>query len=154
MEAFLFFSQYNTVKVSYWTTTLQRPSVFHGHVFKKCWFDLIPVYWQILIRNQTSCIEYFDTWRGDFTVRQVDFRITCMDRQIKNFGKQENTPAGCILPIRKLYMLQFQLPPPDVTGVLGPQMNKFEQVSSDYHKMLLTGDRFPGLMSGCPRSDV
>ena len=43
-------------------------------------------------------------------------------------------------------MLQFQLPPPDVTpSGVSSQMNKFEQVYSDYHQMSLAGS--PGLMS-------
>ena len=33
-------------------------------------------------------------------------------------------------------MLQFQWPPPDVTPG-GPQVNKFEQVSSEHHQMSL-----------------
>ena len=50
------------------------------------------------------------------------------------------------------YMLQFQWPPPGVAlagvGVIpGPQMNKFEQVSSDHHQMSLP-------RGGVPRSVV
>ena len=64
-------------------------------------------------------------------------------------------------------MLQFQLPPPDVTWGVGPGINKFEQVSTDHHQMSLAregmslhlmpkgkatgkaaGDWSPGLMSG------
>ena len=31
---------------------------------------------------------------------------------------------------------------------LGPQVNKFEQVSSDDHQMSVAGGRYTGLMSG------
>ena len=63
---------------------------------------------------------------------------------------QDSIPLGCILLAWKLYMLQFQLPPLDVTlgeGGWGPQINKVEQVSSDHHQMSLAGGRSPGLMS-------
>ena len=55
-----------------------------------------------------------------------------------------------MLPAWKLFMIQLQLPPPDVTpgGRVDPQMNKFVQVSSDDHQMLLAGGRSLGLMSG------
>ena len=48
---------------------------------------------------------------------------------LKDKWKQESIPVGCVLPPWKLYVLQFQWPL--------PQMNKFEQVSSDYHQMQL-----------------
>ena len=52
--------------------------------------------------------------------------------------KQENIPVGCLLSAWKLYVILFQLPPPDFTHgqLVGPQMNKFEQVSRDHHQML------------------
>ena len=63
--------------------------------------------------------------------------------------QQDSIPVGCIPPTCKPYLLQFQLPPPDVAprGGGGPQMNKFEQVSSDHHQMSLGRGRSPGLMS-------
>ena len=52
--------------------------------------------------------------------------------------KQDRIPVGCIPPAWKPYAFQFQLPSLDVTrGVgdrMGPQMNKFQQVSSDTSK--------------------
>ena len=33
---------------------------------------------------------------------------------------------------------------------VGPQMNKFEQVSSDHHQMSLLGDKSPGVNGGVP----
>ena len=63
--------------------------------------------------------------------------------------QQDIIPVGCIMPIWKLYMLQFQLPPLGIwAGKVGPQMNKFEQVSSGHHQMSLVGGRSSGLMSG------
>ena len=55
--------------------------------------------------------------------------------------QQDSIPVGYIPPTCKPYLFQFQLPPPDVAprGGGGPQMNKFEQVSSDHHQMSLTG---------------
>ena len=54
---------------------------------------------------------------------------------------QESIPVGCILPAWKLYVLQFQWPPPDVVPGVGggqdPQVIKVEQVFSDHHQMLL-----------------
>ena len=41
---------------------------------------------------------------------------------------------------RKPYMLQFQWPLPDVTLGVGPQMNKFEQESSNHHQISLAGE--------------
>ena len=60
--------------------------------------------------------------------------------------KQENIPVGYIQPTWKPHILQFQLPPPNVTPE-DPQINKFEQVSSDHHKTSLVGGS-PGLMLG------
>ena len=62
---------------------------------------------------------------------------------------EDSIPVGCISLTSKLYVLQFQLPPLDVTlGGVGPKMNMFEQVSSDHDQMsLAVGGRSPGLMS-------
>ena len=46
-------------------------------------------------------------------------------------NKQDKIIIGCILPV-------FQWPPLDVSGG-GPQVNKFEQVSSDDQQMSLAG---------------
>ena len=43
--------------------------------------------------------------------------------------KQESIPVGRVPQAWKLYLLQFQWPPPDVTRK-GPKMNKLEQVSA------------------------
>ena len=81
--------------------------------------------------------------------RSVDNHSTSSFIDNKVVLKQESIPVGCFLPAWKLYVIQFQLPPPDFThgqGV-GLQMNKFEQVSSDHHQMLL-GGRSPDLIWG------
>ena len=44
-------------------------------------------------------------------------------------------------------VLQFQWPQPDVSPG-DPQMNKFEQVSSNHHQISLAGRGGIGLMSG------
>ena len=61
-------------------------------------------------------------------------------RQISDFQnlktKQDSIPAACITPTWKLYVLKFQLPPPDVASGgegVGFQINKFELVSSNHH---------------------
>ena len=54
-------------------------------------------------------------------------------------NQQESTPVGSILQGWKLYILQFELPPPDVTRSWNSQMNKFEQVSIDHQQMSLAG---------------
>ena len=56
--------------------------------------------------------------------------------------KRESIPVGCLPPVCKPYVLQW--PAPDVTsqGVRGgPQVNKFEQVSSTCHQMSLLGSQ-------------
>ena len=63
----------------------------------------------------------------------------------EHLQEQESIPVGCIPPPLKLCMLQFQWPPPDVTPG-DPQMNKFDQVSSDHHQMSLAGGSL-GLIS-------
>ena len=46
----------------------------------------------------------------------------------------DSIPEECLSRTWKPYVLQFQLPSPDVAaGGIDPQMNKFEQVSSDHH---------------------
>ena len=50
--------------------------------------------------------------------------------------KQGSIPVGCVPPACQPYMLQL----PDVSTYWGcPQVNKFEQVSSDGHRMLASG---------------
>ena len=51
-------------------------------------------------------------------------------------NKQDKIIIGCVLPASYPYV--FQWPPLDVSGG-GPQVNKFEQVSSDDHQMSLAG---------------
>ena len=55
--------------------------------------------------------------------------------------KQESITVGCVSSTWKPYMFQLQWPSPDVTPMVWevPQMNKFEQVTSDLHQMSLTG---------------
>ena len=56
--------------------------------------------------------------------------------------KQESIPVGCVPSVGKLYMLQW--PPPDVILRRGPQVNKFEQVSSCGHQMSVADGMGPG----------
>ena len=65
--------------------------------------------------------------------------------------KQESIPGGCVPPACQPYMLQSQMSVPVERG--GPQLNKFEKVSSDGHHMLVAGDKagVPCLMSGGSR---
>ena len=51
--------------------------------------------------------------------------------------KQESIPVGCVPPTRQFYV--FQWLPLDVSMGVCPQMNKFEQVSSDDHQMSVAG---------------
>ena len=56
---------------------------------------------------------------------------------LKIYRKQDSIPLACMPHAWNRCMLQFQLTPPDVNTVIGPQMNKFEQVSVDHHQMSL-----------------
>ena len=51
--------------------------------------------------------------------------------------KQESIPVGCVPTACKPYMLQW--PQPDVAPGRGPQVNKFEQISSVGHQMSVGG---------------
>ena len=78
----------------------------------------------------------------------------------KGLDKQESIPVGSVPTACQAYV--FWLPPLDVStgeGWLGPQVNKFEQVSSDDHQMSVAGrdpqigclgwgEGSPSLMSG------
>ena len=45
----------------------------------------------------------------------------------ENMRKQDNIAEGCIRPTSKPYVLEFQLPPPDVNlRCVCPKMHKFE----------------------------
>ena len=58
--------------------------------------------------------------------------------------------AGCVLPTCQMYILQW---PPDVSSTGGgPQVNKFDEVSSDGHQVSLTGKLGPEGWG--PMSDV
>ena len=64
--------------------------------------------------------------------------------------KQESIPVGFVPPTCQLYV--FQWLPLDVSMGVCPQMNKFEQVSSDDHQMSVAGwyPRSQGQKSGVP----
>ena len=69
--------------------------------------------------------------------------------------EQDSIPVGCIPPASQPYVFWWSLL--DVStggwggGGVGPQVNKFEQVSSDDHQISVAGkdgSRSPGMMSG------
>ena len=70
---------------------------------------------------------------------------------------QDSTPVGCIPPACQPYV--FQWPPLDVStggrgGGLGPQVNKFEQVSNDDHQMSVAEGRQGRCQVWCPTEGV
>ena len=55
------------------------------------------------------------------------------------FKQQDSIPVGCVPPTCQPYVFHW-LPLYVTTGwELGPQVNKYEQVSSDDHQMSVTG---------------
>ena len=87
----------------------------------------------INVRHGFHCIEE----------RYLIHRRLTVDRQLhlwKN-KQQESIPVGCVLPACQPYV--FRWPPlgvSNVMGVVGNQMDKFEQVSGDDHQMSGTGE--------------
>ena len=67
------------------------------------------------------------------------------------FGKQVSIPVECILPTWNRMCFSFsyhhQMLLEEIGVGVGPEMNKFEQVSSDHNQMSLAGGRSSGLMS-------
>ena len=79
---------------------------------------------------------------------------------VEHWQKEDTIPVGCVLPDWQPYV--FMRPPLDArtVGGVGPEVNKFEQASSDDYLMSVAGgeglgpqvwrwggDRSPGLMS-------
>ena len=59
----------------------------------------------------------------------------------EHYGEQDSIPVGCVPPAGQPYVLPW--PPLDVSSGWGgvcPQVNKFEQVSSDDHQMSVAGE--------------
>ena len=64
-------------------------------------------------------------------------------------SKGTTTTITLYLPLTwKLYMLPISVATARHPWEVGPQMNKFEQVSSDHHQMSLLGDKSPGVNWG------
>ena len=69
--------------------------------------------------------------------------LTCWDKDSLAFiynNQPDSIPVGCIPPPCQPYV--FQWPPLDVStceGWVGPQVNNFEQSSSDNHQMSVAG---------------
>ena len=71
-----------------------------------------------------------------------------MERQLnrrKHFKQQESIPVGCV-PTTCADCTCFNSHHQMLLMGRGPQMNKFEQVSSDHHQISVAGE-LPGLMS-------